>query len=589
MNHTISWRRHGCIAIGIFALLSACDEPEARVVPFAPEGDDGELPITPTLSGAVLEERCDEIKETAAARGITNPLIIAGVANHETHLVQCLSEWPIHCAGPHSDDCNGAVLAGSGDGPCWKEAGGIGMFQFDAGNYDQTLAHYGHDILDVSGNVDAGIAVIIHKVRVCQHTSAKATSDQAAIDFINSATPGTPNYEAYISSMASCYNGCQPGSTNCSHQGMRNNYKAGVQDLIDKLGIAYWTTLEPDAPVSSTSDRLGTNTDGRVELFALGTDGSLVHRWQSKPNHPFQGWGDLGGALAGLPVVESSADGRLEIFAVDVGGQLAHRWQVGAGTWSDEWESLGGVDVALTGEPAVAKNADGRIELFARTVDGRLVHKWQQGPNDSFVAEWFQLGEAIVSDPVVAMNRDGRLEIFVRADDDALRHVWQLEPNGKWSGWGGQGGTLASAPFVGTNADGRLELFHIDDTGAIHHKWQLAGAGWASDWATLPGDATFVGRPVVATNLDGRMEIIARTEDGGLLHLWQTKPNEAFAAAWEDFGDDATSDPQVARNADGRLEVFVQRSDNRMWHRWQNEPNSTWSAWEAFDGTIGAF
>jgi hypothetical protein len=127
------------------------------------------------------------------------------------------------------------VLAGSGDGPCWTEAGGIGMFQFDAGNYDQTLAHYGHGILDVAGNIDAGIDVIIHKVRVCQHTSGQATSDQKAIDFINSATPGTPNYEAYISSMASCYNGCQPGSTNCSHQGMRTKYKAGVQDLIDKL------------------------------------------------------------------------------------------------------------------------------------------------------------------------------------------------------------------------------------------------------------------------------------------------------------------------------------------------------------------
>ena len=46
---------------------------------------------------------------------------------------------------------------------------------------------------------------------------------------------------------------------------------------------------------------------------------------------------------------------------------------------------------------------------------------------------------------------------------------------------------------------------------------------------------------------------------------------------------------QVGRNADGRLEVFVQRSDGRLWHRWQVAPNSSWSAWEAFDGTIGAF
>lgn len=583
MNATLSWPQCLCI----LAMASACDDPSTRVVPFDPADDEGELP-TAEISGALLQERCDEIKDTAVARGITNPVIIAGVANHETHLVQCLSEWPIHCAGPHSDDCGGPVLAGSGDGPCPNRAGGLGMFQFDAGNYDQTLAQYGHDILDVSGNVDAGIDVIIHKVRVCQHTAALAPSDQAAIDFINSATPGTQNYEKYISSMASCYNGCQPHFTTCSHQGMRANYKAGVQDLLDRLGHDYWTTLEPSSPESPSSERVGTNADGRVELFALATDGSLAHRWQSEPNHPFAGWGDLGGTLSGLPVVEASADGRLEIFAVDTGGALAHRWQVGAGKWSDDWESLGAVDAALVGEPAVAKNADGRIEVFVRTTDGRLVHKWQQAPNEPFVDEWFQLGEAIVSDPVVAMNRDGRLEIFVRADDDAVRHVWQVEPNGKWSGWGGQGGSLASIPFVGTNADGRLELFHIDDAGAIRHKWQLAGAGWAAEWATLPGSG-FVGRPIVASNLDGRMEIVARTDDGALLHIWQTKPNETFVAAWEDFGDDAVSDPQFGRNADGRLEVFVQRGDGRIWHRWQVDPNSGWSEWEAFDGTIGAF
>lgn len=573
-------------ALALVAVPIACEDSADLGRPVEPDEDLHELPVSPTLAGPVLKERCDEIKETAAARGITNPLIIAGIANHETHLVQCLSEWPIHCAGPHSDDCDGPVLAGSGDGECWTEQGGLGMFQFDAGNYDQTLSQYGDGILDVSGNVDAGIDVIIHKVRVCQHTAALAPTDQAAIDFINRATPGTGDYEAYISSMASCYNGCQPHFTSCSHEGMRNNYKAGVQGLLDALGSEYWTTLDDDAS-NATSERIGTNTDGRLELFALATDGSLAHRWQSEPNHPFAGWGDLGGALADVPVVGASADGRLEVFAVDTSGSLAHRWQVGSGKWSDQWESLGGVDAAFVGEPAVAQNADGRLEVFVRTADGRVVHKWQKAANAPFVAEWSVLGEHVVSDPVVAVNRDGRLEVFVRADDDALRHVWQVEPSGKWSGWGGLGGALAGAPFVGTNADGRLEVFHIDESGAIHHKWQLAGAGWAAEWATLPG-ATFVGQPVVGANRDGRMEIVARTEAGDLQHIWQTRPDEAFVAAWEDFGDDAVSDPQVGRNADGRLEVFVRRGDGRVWHRWQLEPNSKWAAWEAFDGTIAA-
>src|SRR5512134_3818009 len=86
-------------ALGLFA--SACEDSADLGRPLDPDKDVDELPVSPTLAGPVLKERCDEIKETAAARGITNPVIIAGIANHETHLVQCLSEWPIHCAGPH--------------------------------------------------------------------------------------------------------------------------------------------------------------------------------------------------------------------------------------------------------------------------------------------------------------------------------------------------------------------------------------------------------------------------------------------------------------------------------------------------------
>ncbi len=572
----------GRAATLVVAALVACETTTDPTRAVEPEPD------APRLSSALLEERCDQIKETAAERGITNPVVIAGIANHETHLVQCLSEWPIHCAGPHSDECNGPVLAGSGDGPCWQRQGGLGMFQFDAGNYDQTLASYGHDILDVAGNVDAGIDVIIHKLRVCQHTSAIATSDQAAIELINRATPGTADYEAYISTMASCYNGCQPHYTSCSHQGMRNNYKAGVQGLIDALGEEYWTTRASAAARLTSSARIGTNGDGRLELFAMGEAGTLAHRWQSAPNHPFAGWGELGGALGGAPVVGASADGRLEVFAIDTAGALAHRWQVAAGKWSDDWEDLGGIAAPFVGAPGLGQNADGRLEVFARTEDGRLVHTWQASANAPFLAQWFAFGEHVASDPVVASNRDGRLEVFVRGDDDALHHAWQLEPNGTWSEWHTLGGTLTAAPSVGTNADGRLELFHVDAHGVVQHRWQLAGAGWAEQWEALPG-ASFVGTPVVGANLDGRMEIVARTEGGGLQHTWQTEPNAPFAAAWESFGDDASSDPQLGRNADGRLEVFVQRGDGRVWHRWQLEPNSTWSEWDGFAGAIASF
>lgn len=35
------------------------------------------------------------------------------------------------------------------------------------------------------------------------------------------------------------------------------------------------------------------NQDGRIELFAIGQDGALVHRWQSAHNGPFADWSKL--------------------------------------------------------------------------------------------------------------------------------------------------------------------------------------------------------------------------------------------------------------------------------------------------------
>ncbi len=581
--------------MAMVALVAGCVEaPEPRdgfgEVADTDGHDDAEqepAPTLPALSSATVKARCDTIKATAAARGITNPLIIAGIANHETHLVQCLSEWPIHCAGPHSDDCGGPVLAGSGDGPCGHQQGGLGMFQFDAGTYPQTLAQYGNGILGVAGNVDGGIDVILHKLRVCQHTSALVGSDQAAIDFINRARPGTDEYETYMSTMASCYNGCQPHYTSCSHQGMRAKYKAGVQALRDRLGDEYWYAPPTPDHGAVASRRVGASATGRLEVFALGDDASVLHRWQPQANFPFEPWASLGGPLAGAPTVATNHDGRLETFAVGGDGALYHRWQTTPGQWAGDWESMGAPGAAFVGEPFVARNDDGRLEVFVRSDDGRLWNKWQLAADSEFVGDWNAFGDDATSDVFVALNHDDRLVAFVRGADGSLVHRWQLQPSGGWSSWHGLGGHLAGPPTVGTNADGRLEVFVVADDGSLQHRWQ-EGDGWSTDWATHEG-GTFVGTPMVASNLDGRMELVARGDDGRLWHTWQNEPNEAFEPGWAAFGEHAAGDPQFGRNADGRLEVFVRRSDGELWHTWQVEANATWAAWESLGGAIAAF
>ena len=69
------------------------------------------------------------------------------------------------------------------------------------------------------------------------------------------------------------------------------------------------------------------NADGRLEIFAKGTDGAVWHQWQTAPNSPFSGWASLGGVITSDIAVGQNADGRLEAFVRGTDNAVWHRWQ----------------------------------------------------------------------------------------------------------------------------------------------------------------------------------------------------------------------------------------------------------------------
>jgi hypothetical protein len=72
---------------------------------------------------------------------------------------------------------------------------------------------------------------------------------------------------------------------------------------------------------------VGTNADGRMEVFVRGTDNALWHIWQTAPNNGWSGWATLSGGLIGGPVAWHNADGRLEVFVKGLDNALWHTWQ----------------------------------------------------------------------------------------------------------------------------------------------------------------------------------------------------------------------------------------------------------------------
>lgn len=274
----------------------------------------------------------------------------------------------------------------------------------------------------------------------------------------------------------------------------------------------------------------------------------------------------------------------MEVFAVGTNGFIYHKWQTspGGGAWSD-WSMFDG-NTFLSGA-GVAKNADGRLELFGvSSVNHGMWHTWQVTPggawNQTSTSEswWYPLGGSFLTGVGAATNPDGRLEVFGIGSDNEMFHAYQSTAGGgSWSSWDDLGGWFYAGVGVGTNADGSLEVFGLGGGYAMFHVWQTTpGGAWSrngsgdTNWSSLAGG--FIGGAGVATNQDGRLEAFGIGFGGATYHDWQTTAGGGWSGGgWSSLGGVSSQNPSVAgatTNADGRLEVFVVGSDTHVYHDW---------------------
>lgn len=192
------------------------------------------------LTAAERMVRLTQIRDAAAAAGLTNGVLLAGIAQSETGLAHCWSEATWACQGPASADCGGGpVIAGAGDGPCADMQGGLGMFQFDAGTYDMTLAREGTRILSIAGNVEAAIDFTTAMVIRSVYVDGVDTREQA-IAWMNTVVVGGTNHMQWIQTVTHYYNGCVPGS--CSVYDARyTSYSNSLQRVWDEMGAEFWS------------------------------------------------------------------------------------------------------------------------------------------------------------------------------------------------------------------------------------------------------------------------------------------------------------------------------------------------------------
>jgi hypothetical protein len=198
----------------------------------------------PSASGGKLDkqgrlDRYAQIRDAAAARGIwPAAYLLGGIAYAETGLAHCWSEATWACKGPTSPDCGGPVTAGSGDGPCPNEQGGLGMFQFDAGTYAATLKKYGEDVLTLEGNIKHAIDYVLNMVRTSQYI-AGVDNEEQAIAWLNAFDINdAAKRDQWVKTVTQYYNGCQPTSK-CWQQ-RYGIYNGSLGKAVSETGIDFW-------------------------------------------------------------------------------------------------------------------------------------------------------------------------------------------------------------------------------------------------------------------------------------------------------------------------------------------------------------
>ncbi len=231
------------------------------------------------LTAQERRERAGQIRDAALVSGMTQGYLLAGIADAETSMSHCWSELTWACMGPASPDCGGGpVVAGAGDGPCEIEQGGLGMFQFDAGTYAQTLAREGERVLHIDGNVQAAVDFVVSMLIRSVYVDGVDDAAQA-IEWSNGVRPGNERWDPWIRTVTHYYNGCTP-SASCWGQ-RYGHYLENTSSVHDEMGPDFWTVardyaadyVEQTFPLASQPFELQPDEQraGHIELRNTGS------------------------------------------------------------------------------------------------------------------------------------------------------------------------------------------------------------------------------------------------------------------------------------------------------------------------------
>lgn len=269
--------------------------------------------------------------------------------------------------------------------------------------------------------------------------------------------------------------------------------------------------------------------DGKMQVFARGTDGSLLYKYQNAMgSYVFSDWFWEGNApIVTDPIPIMNVNGCVEVFAIGGDGSLLWKVQNAPGSiyFSDWlWEGAS-TAVSTTNNVAVVRDGVDLMEVFARGNDGSLMWKMQNSPGSYSFTNWIYEGFStpIASDPVAIMNKYGCIEVFALAADGGLLWKVQNTPHSVYfSDWLWEGFNVNMAPgsqiAVVRNANDCMEVFARGSDGGLMWKMQNSPGSYSfTDWMWEGANANIAGNPVALKNNVGKINVYGRDGANGVL------------------------------------------------------------------------
>jgi hypothetical protein len=192
---------------------------------------------------------------------------------------------------------------------------------------------------------------------------------------------------------------------------------------------------------------MGSDPEGHLVAFAPAVvpDGepAMWHRWQlSTPGGGWSAWTSLGSPpgdrAPGEAVLGTNADGRLEVFTVASDGAVWHRWQQRAGdpeSWEQPWHKLGAQGGGFS-EMAVVMDAAVCLTLVATSQNGRDLFQLTQVTPGGGWGSWSRLPSVPTeaAGPLLYLNSNGGLGLFLTMPSTGgLYQLIQPERDERWS------------------------------------------------------------------------------------------------------------------------------------------------------------